>query len=90
MDILEKKIEEAAQVNAKLDDWIFSSKNIKSFIKGAKSPEAKAFHQKGLYTEEDIKFYATRFAHQCRLNECATNNDTCNLFDKWFEEIKQK
>lgn len=55
------------------------------FIAGAVSDAAKEYHQKGLYTKEDIKFYATRFAHQCRLNECATNNDTCNLFDKWFE-----
>jgi len=39
-----------------------------------------------LYSEEDVKFFATRFAHQCRLHECASNHETCDLFDKWFNE----
>lgn len=33
-------------------------------------------------TETNIKFIATRFAHECRLNGCATNDDTCKLWDK--------
>jgi hypothetical protein len=41
-----------------------------------------------LYSEEDIKFVATRFAHQLRLRNCTTNHETCLFFDKFFNENK--
>lgn len=37
---------------------------------------------------EDVKFIATRFAHECRLRGVVTNKDTCELFDEWFGNIQ--
>jgi hypothetical protein len=33
---------------------------------------------------DEVRFRATRFAHQCRLNAVTTNNDTVNLYDKLY------
>ena len=53
---------------------------------GAKSPEAKAYWQKGMYTEEEvyslIKKYHAVFATYSTMN--------LDLTDKWFEQNKKK
>jgi len=36
----------------------------------------------------DIKFIATRFAHECRLNGCTTNDDTLRCWDE-FIKVKE-
>ena len=41
------------------------------------------------YSEEDLRFHATRFAHLCRLHGAVTNNDTINLFDKEYIQSLQ-
>lgn len=69
---LEKQIEEAANLTSSPSAFMLG------FDYG------KPFWQQGMYTEEEVKFYCTRFAHQLRLHECHTNDDTCKLFDKWF------
>jgi len=50
-----------------------------SFEKGFE----KGYHEGiKLAPSVELKFIATRFAHDCRLNGCATNDDTCKLWDK--------
>jgi len=39
---------------------------------------------------EQIKFIATRFAHECRLKGVVSNHETIELFDKWFPEFSKK
>lgn len=41
-----------------------------------------------LYSEEDVKFIATRFAHECRRKHPVTNNETIILFNEWFKQHK--
>ena len=43
-----------------------------------------------LYSEEEVKFFCTRFAHMSRLMGCKTNNDTIVLFDDWFKQHRKK
>ena len=43
-----------------------------------------------LYSEEDVKFIATRFAHECRRKHPVTNNETIILFNEWFKQHKNK
>ena len=35
------------------------------------------------FTLEEVKYIATRFAHQCRMNHPVTNNETLNLWKEW-------
>jgi hypothetical protein len=37
----------------------------------------------------EVRFIATRFAHQCRLKGVATNNDTVNLYDEWIKDFRR-
>lgn len=46
-------------------------------------------HVSGSLLPHEVKFVATRFAHQCRLKGIATNNDTINLYDEWIKDFKQ-
>lgn len=96
MDELENKIEEAADLK-----YTHQSANppyceikekaaIRGFVVGAKSDEAKRYWQNGMFDEDDVKFFATRFRHHCDLNGIITNNDTCNEFDTWFNQNKNK
>jgi len=36
----------------------------------------------------EVRFIATRFAHQCRLKGVVTNNDTVNLYDEWIKDFR--
>ena len=48
-----------------------------------KDSEAKKVPQ----SDEEFKFFATRFAHECRLKGVVINNETCNLYDEWVKNI---
>ena len=98
MEDLEKKIEEAAE-----NFSVIKRGQIDSFIEGAKSPEAKEFHQQGMYSEEDL----IDFSVWCGINYISyysqRNNKriwfdpdnvkyltTEKLLDIWKEQNKKK
>ena len=43
-----------------------------------------------MYSEEEVKYIATRFAYECRRKHPVTNNDTVLLFEEWFKNNKNK
>lgn len=61
-----------------------------SFLSGALSLAAKEYHIQGMYSEEQVKFITTRFAHECRLKGAVTNNDTIQLYDNWITNFLNK
>jgi hypothetical protein len=54
------------------------------FIEGAK------WMKERMYSEEEVKYIATRFAYECRRKHPVTNNDTVLLFEEWFKNNKNK
>jgi hypothetical protein len=42
-------------------------------------------HVSGSLPLTEVKYRATRFAHECRLKGVTTNNDTVNLYEKLYE-----
>ena len=47
--------------------------------------ELLMYFQKWQLENIDIKFIATRFAHECRLNGCVTNDDTLRCWDEFIK-----
>ena len=39
---------------------------------------------------EQVRFIATRFAHECKLQGCQTNDDTIKLYDSIVDKILEK
>lgn len=99
MEDLEKKIEEAAELYGKSYDDIFGTCGVAtdSFESGAKSPEAKAFHQQGMYTEEEVKEVLLKsqgswivYENPLTDRRCCTSNWEFEYFNIWFEQNKKK
>lgn len=80
----EQAINKAARL---LSDFTANTTNRVSFIKGAKSPEAKAFHTKGMYSEEEVVKLFEQYQSEFSLyrNIQVTNVD----FLTWFEQNKK-
>ena len=55
-----------------------------SFIRGAHSNEAKAFHQQGLYTEDEVVSLIQEYY------KWIYDTTDHRLFESWFEEHKKK
>lgn len=55
---------------------------------GAKSPEAKEYWQKGMYSEEKVKELFKEFRRNFQLYRCIQILDSD--FEKWFEQNKKK
>lgn len=84
----EKKIEEAAEKKFPIADEslskirnIFIKKVRKFWIDGALSPEAKEYHTKGLFTEEDMIKFADYSANMLIRTEKALS--------LWLEQNKK-
>lgn len=96
---LEKQIEETAEMYAYDISVDFSSlARINSFIEGAKSEAAKAYHTKGMYSEEDlieaIKFTISQWISDNERME-PDHRDLVRSFihqdlPVWFEQNKKK
>lgn len=61
----------------------------KQTLQDATTQVLRLFSVSGALLPHEVKFVATRFAHQCRLKGVATNNDTINLYDEWIKDFKQ-
>lgn len=61
-----------------------------NFLEGAKSPEAKEFHQQGMYSEEEVKalIWEGRTFFQARTD--VAWKYVREQFSDWFEENKKK
>ena len=95
MKELEKKIEEAAHENypygshaliGSKDRSLYEHKN-ESFIAGAKSPEAKALWQEGMYTEKEVVEILYKYNAYVR-NQAAEDNPVNTI--EFFELNKKK
>ena len=88
MEELEKKIIEADHRYCKKINTYVGFGN---FTQGAKSPEAKAFHTQGMYTEEEVKelleCYESHF--RCHISQYCDPQDVQN-FEEFFEQNKKK
>ena len=65
------------------------------FIVGAKSPEAKEFHTKGMYSEEEVhqmfqKYGIDRIEEELRILGGAMESFEAFTIDEWFELNKKK
>ena len=84
---LEKQIEEAAEIEYSIKDGLLSNRerdiSRSAYIKGTKSEAAKAFHQQGMYSEEEVKQL---------LNQCNCLSKSIEDFNEqeWFEQNKKK
>lgn len=93
----EKQIEEAANKHIESREHKDSSRY--SFLYGVKSPEAKEFHQQGMYTEEEVKEILESFQWYAKDN-CEANyldEETAEIvfgydynFEEWFGQNKKK
>lgn len=83
--VLEKQIEEAAEIYCNHDDLTKLEKQqfYRSFLRGVKSPEAKAFHQQGMYSEEELNILFSRY------NEFIAHHEPEEWLD-WIEQNKKK
>ena len=66
-----------------------------TFIQGAKSNSAKEFHQAGMYTEEEVRKFASEAyfkgaSDQVLFEEFHTIQQHDDSFSKWFEQNKKK
>lgn len=94
---LEKKIEQAAKLYCQdLYHGEFLTMVIKEvFILGAKSPEAKEYWQKGMYTEEEVKKlialkYMRDYNDEYPEYLSMTIEESLNEIGDWFEQNKKK
>ena len=100
----EKAIDQAAKINAGLDKDLqidYDERYYQShkcnlyekFINGAKSPEAKAFHQQGMYSEEEvinlIHSFGVKLAFKYHF-QYMFKDDLGNVFKEWFDDNKKK
>lgn len=84
----EQKIEEAAKKYANVCYNYIAS--LIGFTKGALSQEAKEYHTKGMYTEEEVR---NLFIERCKA--LSTKHDKFQQFLlkqdlEWFEQNKKK
>jgi hypothetical protein len=92
MSELEKKIEEAAEefsCNGNPFDQDIAVRS-RAFIIGAKSPEAKEYWQKGMYTEEEVK---ELFINRSKKFSTSVEPFNAILLKQdldWFEQNKKK
>lgn len=84
---LEKKIEDAAAKYSPYDGRVQMA-----FFVGAQSPEAKALHTQGLYTEEEVKALLLKITHAVAgyINEAESGKATQFIVNDWFEQNKTK
>ena len=72
MTDLEKQIEEAAEAEYSTRSGLLSDREhyilCSAYVTGAKSPEAKAFHQQGMYSEDDLYGILNNFRKQFSLH----------------------
>lgn len=68
--------------------WFMGACKI-SFEKGAKSPEAKAFHTKGMYSEEEVKNTIREFGHHIN-RKYNPQHPIVGEVNEWFEQNKKK
>ena len=59
------------------------------FITGAKSPEAKAFHTKGMYSEKEVINMIIEFGHHIN-RKYNPYHPVIGEVKNWFEENKKK
>ena len=91
MDKFEEEIEEAAKKYALRDgyhDELYIDEN--SFRSGAFSEAAKKFHQKGLYTEEEVYEIARKCWRERGIVAQTYNMSTEPLLMVYFDKIKKK
>lgn len=83
MEELEKKVEEAAKKYIKdyYSEQIMPKCVKDAFINGAKSPEAKEYWQKGMYSEEELLDLTDEFSWR---------HDKSVTFREWFNEHKKE
>lgn len=90
---LEKQIEEAADLKyTKLSAnppycEIKEKSAIRGFVEGAKSEAAKAYHTKGMYSEDEAKKLALLAAEHAQDYHMKFPYE---WFDEWFEQNKKK
>ena len=60
-----------------------------AFISGAKSPEAKAFHTKGMYSEEEVKVMIKEFGYHIN-RKYNPQHPIVGEVNEWFEQNKKK
>jgi len=60
------------------------------FIDGAKSLEAKEYHIKNMYTEEEVKALVTKFWDEVTCDHCGDSNCTPKELNEWFDTNKKK
>lgn len=94
MKELERKIEEAAENNVAPPDnyWIPDREEriaISAFKKGAKSDEAKAYWQEGMYTEGEVKEMLNSLFFTEIYPDYTIKWEQEDL-DLWFEQNKKK
>ena len=87
MTVEEKAIEQAAKYE--YEDFLLADREQSlgksAFIVGAKSPEAKSFHTKGMYSEEEVREIIDQIDDLYRPYH--RNNI---LGWEWFEQNKKK
>ena len=96
MKDLEKQIEEASikyiKTRYKRDDIDRDAKF--GFINGAKSEAAKAFHQQGMYSEEEVKQLCSnaqlKYAFATISDQPYSVDEFDKSFDYWFNQNKKK
>lgn len=70
----------------KRDDMIHEPKKLTEAL-DILLTEVKKLHKpdvSGSLPLDEVRFRATRFAHQCRLNAVTTNSQTVDLYDKLY------
>ena len=91
----EKAIEDAA--NRSANEYYSPERKIvirEQFIIGAKSPEAKEFHQQRMYSEEEVKLLCSRAQMKYAFASVSDQPYSVDEFDKnfnyWFNQNKKK
>ena len=97
MTIEERAIEQAAK--DEYENFLLTDREQSlgksAFIVGAKSPEAKAFHTKGMYSEEEVyqmfqKYGRDRIEEKLGILCGAIESFETFTIDEWFEQNKKK
>ena len=90
MKDLEKQIEQASKDAFKASELFeaASPHYENGFIKGAKSEAAKAFHQQGMYSEEETEELLVEYMLYCE--ECERKDSFPDNARNWFETNKKK
>jgi len=83
MDKLMQKAMEKHKIVRYQQSFIDVMTTYKSLLE-AETEQLRKHDVSGSLPPHEVRFRATRFAHECRLNAVSTNSQTVDLYDKLY------